>query len=407
MLPIVKGLSLHDKQEGIIIKVINIKFIYIIHGVSMSKLLVYIKIMINFILIILLVLIGIFVVPRLIRFFMPFVIGWIIAMIANPLVRFLEKKVKIIRKFSSALIIIVVILAVLGAIYGVVAVGVRELRHLSSDIPNIYGNILSSFNELSEKLDVIYVKLPESLKLIIDNIKLSLSEYATNVMSNENIPTISTAGNFAKNIAEWLLGIIITILSAYFFIAERDNLVRDLKKIMPQMVLTNYNLVASNFKTAVGGYFKAQFKIMLIIVGILFLGFEILRVDYSFLLALGIAFLDFLPFFGTGLILWPWAVIDFLLGNYFRAISLVVIYLICQVVKQVLQPKMVGDSIGISPLATLVFMYIGYRFMGVLGMIIGIPIGMVIINFYRIGMFDTIIRGLKIIIEDLNNFRKF
>lgn len=373
----------------------------------MRDFLVYLKIIINFILIILLLLIGIFIVPRLIRFFMPFVIGWFIAMIANPLVRFLEKKVKIIRKFGSALIIIAVILAIVGSMYGIIAIAVKEIRHLSNDIPNIYGNIQNSLTELSDKLDVIYVKLPEGMRVLIDNIKLSFSDYSSNFMSKENIPTFSAAGDLAKNVAEWLLGIIVTILSAYFFIAERDNLVRDLKKIMPQIVITNYNLIASNFKTAFGGYFKAQFKIMLIIIGILFLGFEILRVDYSFLLALGIAFLDFLPFFGTGLVLWPWAVIDFLLGNYFRAISLVVIYLVCQIVKQVLQPKMVGDSIGISPLATLIFMFIGYRFMGVLGMIIGIPIGMVIINFYRIGMFNSIIRGIKIIMHDLNNFRKF
>lgn len=68
---------------------------------------------------------------------------------------------------------------------------------------------------------------------------------------------------------------------------------------------------------------------------------------------------------------------------------------------------MVGDSIGISPFATLIFMFIGYRISGVFGMIIGIPIGMVLINFYRIGMFERIIRGFKIIISDINEFRKY
>ncbi|MDF2845813.1 MAG: hypothetical protein K0R00_4239, partial [Herbinix sp.] len=117
--------------------------------------------------------------------------------------------------------------------------------------------------------------------------------------------------------------------------------------------------------------------------------------------------LDLLPVFGTGAILWPWAIMDMLSGNYFRAIGLVVIYLICQIVKQVLQPKMVGDSIGLHPLATLIFMYIGYRFYGILGIIIGIPVGMVLVNLYRIGVFERIIRGFKIIAQDLNDFRKF
>ena len=68
---------------------------------------------------------------------------------------------------------------------------------------------------------------------------------------------------------------------------------------------------------------------------------------------------------------------------------------------------MLGDSIGISLLSILVFLYIGYRLYGVIGMIIGVPLGMVVVNLYRIGMFDRLIRGFKIIIHDLNEFRKF
>ena len=146
---------------------------------------------------------------------------------------------------------------------------------------------------------------------------------------------------------------------------------------------------------------------MLVLIVIMFIGFEILNIGYSFLIGLGIAFLDVLPVFGTGAVLWPWALLDMISGNYFRAVGLVIIYLVCQVVKQILQPKMVGDSIGVSPLATLIFMYIGYRFQGVIGMILGIPVGMVIVNLYRIGMFDRIIKGFEIIIHDFNEFRKF
>ena len=84
-----------------------------------------------------------------------------------------------------------------------------------------------------------------------------------------------------------------------------------------------------------------------------------------------------------------------------------IIYLICQIIKQVIQPKMVGDSVGISPLSTLVFMYIGYQLYSIIGMIIAIPIGMVIVNLYRAGMFDRLIKGVKIIVHDINEFRKF
>jgi len=371
-----------------------------------SKLLTYIKILLNLIFIILLGFFTFFVLPKILRFFTPFVIGWIVAMIANPLVRFLENKVKILRKHSSAIIIVVVIAAIVAAIYAVISFIVRETTQLMKELPMILEQTEKQMNEFSQKIQEMSGALPQNLQNIVDNMILSIGN-SINKFITELDPSVGTAGAFAQGVAEGFLLIIVTVLSAYFFIVDRDKILGGLKKSLPESVINGFSVIYDNFKTAFGGYFKAQFKIMLVMIAIMFVGFEILNIGFSFLIALGIAFLDFLPVLGTGAILWPWALFDMIMGNYFRAIGLVVIYLICQVVKQILQPKMVGDSIGISPLATLVFMYIGYRFGGVLGIIIGIPIGMVIVNLYRLGMFDRIIRGFRIIIHDINEFRKF
>lgn len=372
----------------------------------MKNWIVYFKIALNLILFVLGILFLIFVVPPFIKFFMPFFIGWIISMIANPLVKFLENKVKIIRKHGSAIIIVAVILLIFGALSGIVYMIVKEAINLMQDLPNIYKSLEQQFQQLSTNLSGIYNVLPSSVQVFVDKLGSSFSEYGASLSETSPI-TISMAGNLAKDVVEGFLMTIITILAAYFFTAERDNIVREVKKKMPNTVVEYYHLVANNFKTAVGGYFKAQFKIMLIIILIIFIGFELLQIDYSFLLAIIIAFLDFLPFLGTGAVFWPWALIDIIVGDYSQAIFLMIIYLICQIVKQVLQPKMVGDSIGLNPLATLIFMFIGYRFLNVFGMIIGIPIGMVVVSLCKMGIFDTIIKGLSIIIHDINEFRKF
>lgn len=373
----------------------------------MNKGIIYVKIALNFILFILGIVLAIVFLPKLLRFFMPFVIGGVISMIANPLVRFLEKKVKIVRKHSSALIIIVAIGVIVGGLYGIIAVIIRETSYLMKDMSHIINNIEQVFESASLRLNYIYELMPEPIQNMLDKIVAEISGYGSNAMDMEDTPIFQEASNVVSNMADILLKSIITVLSAYFFIAERENIGKRVRYLVPKSILEGYHLIAYNFKTAVGGYFKAQFKIMLVLVGIIFIGLEVLKVDYSFLLAILIAFLDFLPFFGTGLIIWPWALMDFIVGNYVRAIGFVVIYLICQIVKQVLQPKMVGASIGISPLSTLIFMFVGYQLMGVLGMILGIPIGMVLVNFYRIGMFDRLLRGLQIVIHDLNEFRKF
>lgn len=368
---------------------------------------IYKRILVNFLITIIGALLVILFLGRVLRFFLPFVIGFFIALIANPMVRFLEKKVKIKRKYGSAVIIVLVLAAVVGILYLLCYILLKELFDLVGDIPSLLDAAQELIDELSGKFYGVYERLPETVQTVIGSVYESLEKGMNSAMSDFKMPSISKAGNYVGSIVEGILIAIITIIAAYFFIADRDKLVALIKKITPETMQEYYRLVMNNIRSAVGGYFKAQFKIMLIIIVILFVGFEILGVDYSFLLALLIAFLDLLPVLGTGTVIGPWVVVDVLMGRYVEAIVLVVLYLVCQLTKQLLQPKMVGDSIGMDPLATLLFMFVGYRIGGILGMIIGIPVGMVLVNFYRIGIFDRLIRGFKIIANSINEYRKY
>lgn len=373
----------------------------------MKKAGLYLRIGITLLIALLILLICIFIVPKVIRFFLPFIVGWIIAMIANPLVRFMEKKIKIVRKHSSAIIIIVVLAAVIGLIYAAGTFLFRELVQFLGDLPHIYSTLSVKFEIIGDKLSGIISMIPNSNSNLLDSVMNSIGTGISNFMANYELPTVSDAGDFAKNIADGIFSAIIILISAYFFIADRDKIVAIWRKTTPASVLDKFDMVVINFKKAIGGYFRAQFKLMIIVFAILWLGFAILRVNYSVLLALLVAFIDLLPFFGTGLVLGPWVVYDLIIGQYGNAAFLAVMYILCQVIKQVLQPKMVGDSIGISPLSTLFFMFIGYRLGGLGGLIIGIPVGMVLVNFYRSGLFDNIIRGCRILLHDLAEFIKF
>ena len=374
----------------------------------MKKYQIYLKILLNLIIFVLGVLCLFLVVPKVLTFFAPFVIGWIIAMIANPLVRFMEKRIKIVRKHSSAIIIILVILAVVGVIYGLAYLLITQISSLVSDLPDMLLSVEQLFDNASERLMKIYEVLPISVQGLIDGAIQGIQKAMSGVISNIGANDLGgLAGTVAKNVVDFALKAVITILSAYFFIKEREELATVVKNSVPESIVRNYNIIVDNFKMAFGGYFKAQFKIMAILTVILFIGLEFMKVDYSFLFAFLIALLDFLPFFGAGAVLWPWAVIELFAGNIPRAICIMVIYLICQIVRQVLQPKMVGDSIGISPFGTLVFMFIGWQLYGAIGMILGIPIGMVVVKFYRLGMFDNMIKGFRLLIHDINEFRKF
>ena len=365
------------------------------------------KILLEYLIAFLWVLGLIFVLPKALGFFMPFVIGWIIAMIANPLVRLLERKVKIARKHSSVLITIVVLGAVILAIYCIASVLLRQAVSLMADLPIIIEEVQVQLNLLAQDMQGLYHMLPLDMKSTFSDLGAKIVEVITNFLSSISTSSLDGAGSIVKNVADFFFLAIITILSAYFFIAERESVVRFGRMLIPSSMAVNFNLIKENFTKALGGYFKAQFKIMFIIVGILVIGFWILDVKYACLLAIGVAMLDFLPVFGTGTVIFPWAFYKLITGAFYDALCLIIIYLVCQLARQLLQPKMVGDSVGLSPLTSLVFLFIGYRVKGIIGMIVGIPTGMVLISLYRAGLFDSLIRGAKILGHDISEYLKY
>ncbi len=195
-------------------------------------------------------------------------------------------------------------------------------------------------------------------------------------------------------------------LATYFFIADRDRLTEMLTRNIPKSFQEKTMQMYGHILKAVGGYFKAQFKIMGVIYVVITIGLMLLRVNYAWLIGFGIAFLDMLPLFGTGTVLWPWAVIKFFSGSYATALGMAVLYVVALLVHQLIQPKLIGSSVGMNTFATLFFMYIGYQASGVFGMIVAIPVGMLLINFYQAGAFDTVLWCLREIINDFNEFRK-
>lgn len=370
---------------------------------SMKK---YVKAILN-LAIALVILIGVvWLVPRGIVFFMPFIIGWIIALIAGPVVRFLEKKLKIRRKAGSAFVIIAVIGLVVLAGYLIVSNLVRELAGFVNDLPQMWDSLQEDFDAIAKNLSVIYDKLPVNIQNTIDNITASASDIAGDFIGKLSSPTIAAVGNFAKQLPTFIIGLIMCLLSSYLFVAEKEQIAQGMKKYMPEGLLYRLGLMKRSLVKAVGGYFKAQIKIEIWIYLLLLIGFLILGVDYAPLIALGIAILDFLPFFGTGTAMVPWAIVKFLSADYIMTIALLVIWGISQLVRQIIQPKIVGDSVGVPPLPTLFLLYIGYMVGGVLGMIVAVPIGIILFTMYEEGAFDTTKNSIKILSAGLNHFRR-
>lgn len=343
--------------------------------------------------------------PRVLGFFIPFVIGWMIALIANPLVRFLEKRLKIVRKHGSMLIIAGVLALIISLLYFVLGKAYVEIREFIGDLPALYDRAAAEIRGAVQNGNRMFEFLPDEFRTAVMQFTENIGTYVGDLVSKAAAPTVEIAGNVAKGIPNVLVNTVITILSSYLFIAEQDKILAWMRRYAPKFVLRYAEYLKKDARGVIGGYFLAQFRIMFVVAGILAVGFLFLKVKYGLLLAVLISMLDFLPVFGTGTALFPWAAVKLFTGEYTYAAGLLILYVVTQVSRQLIQPKIVGDSMGLPPLLTLFLLYLGFKVKGIAGMILAVPIGLIFINFYKYGAFDSLIENVKLLIRELNAFR--
>lgn len=352
------------------------------------------------------ILIVIFLGPRLLHFFMPFVVGWILALLANPLVRFLENRLKLVRRHGSILIIILALAIVIGLLYGTGILLYREIGKFIADVPDIYRSVLVEIEEALKNSRKLAEYFPQNLQAPILAFSDNMDGMLGKMVSRAAEPTVEIAGSVAKSIPNILVNTVIVILSSYMFLAERETIMIWLREHLPGFVFRYIDYLKKDIRGMLGGYIMAQLRIMIVVAIILAAGFMLLGVRHGIFLALITAFLDFLPIFGTGTVLFPWALVKLFAGEYTYAAGLVIIYVLTQVVRQVVQPKIVGDLMGVSPLMTLFLLYLGFKVKGLAGMILAVPVGLIFINFYKYGAFDSMIRNFKMLLEEIDRFRQ-
>ena len=348
----------------------------------------------------------IFLGPRLLHFFMPFVVGWILALLANPLVRFLERRVKLVRRHGSMLIIIAALAIVIGLFYGAGLLVYREMGSFLADAPEIYQSVIAEIENALQNGRKLAEYFPQNLQPPLLAFSDNLDGLFGKLVSRAAEPTVQIAGHVAKSIPNLLVNMVIIILSSYLFLADRESIMRWLKEHLPAFVFRYIEYMKRDAKGLIGGYFLAQFRIMCVVALILAAGFLVLGVRYGVLLAFLTAILDFLPIFGTGTVLFPWAVVKLFAGEYAYATGLILLYILTQVVRQIIQPKIVGESMGLPPLMTLFLLYLGFKLRGLTGMILAVPVGLVFINFYKYGAFDSMIRNFSMLMESIQKFRR-
>ena len=263
-----------------------------------------------------------------------------------------------------AFCLLVVLALLLGAFV------LKELRVLAGVLPNLEQTALSGIALVKNWSFTLSSHAPESLQpLLRENLGEMFSD-STAMLGKFSEFLLSSAGNLLSHVPDSALSLGTGILSAFLISAKLPRIRRQILHRISRERLRELQAVGRRIKTALGGWFLAQAKLMGITLMILLPGFLLLRIPNGPIWAIGVCLVDAFPVLGTGTVLLPWSLISFLEGNTPLAIGLLGIYATITLTRSLLEPKLVGSHLGLDPLATLAALYIGYRLWGITGMII-------------------------------------
>lgn len=328
-----------------------------------------VKFFINFTIIVLGVYFGFRIILPLI---FPFVIAYILSWIVRPVTEFLHNKLKLPRLLAGSASLLLLFIILSTVIFYLGNILIKQSFNFIRNIPAYLSILAGKLDDICSNCDKFFGLAAGSVRATVDEYMLKIvDKVKTNI-----IPDLTTRTfQFAISAVGFIGILLIIFISAALIIKEMPELK---SKYRHTDIYRDISKVTTRLADAGIAYFRTQLIIMVMIAFCIVTGLVLIKNEYALLLGLGIALLDALPVLGSGMILVPWSIIRLLNGNIYAAAILITTYLVCQIIREVLEPKLIGNKIGIKPLYTLISMYIGLRLFGVAGFILG-PIGLIII----------------------------
>lgn len=296
------------------------------------------------------------------------ILAFLTALMLEPIVNLLITRYRFKRIYSVTVtfVIFLVFLFILG--YVLVNVIINQLITVVKNIPFYISNInTDEIIATFEKLENYFEDLPSEVISSINNALYSLQDLV--IVLAKNI-TEGTFG-FVSSIPELLLELIVYLVAAFLFMNEVPDIKRKLKEILEDSTIEKVKIVTTQLKKIFVGFFKAQLVLSGVTFIITYIGLWILDVNYLIVLSLLIVLVDLLPILGTGSFIVPWAVFVLINGNTKLGIGLLILFVLITVIRKIIEPKVYSTSFGISALASLISMYLGFKIIGIVGLLVG------------------------------------
>ena len=300
----------------------------------------------------------------------PFLLGALLALAAEPMVGFLCRRLHMPRVVSTAISVSMAFCFLALLLLMLCAFALRQLKNLAGILPDLETAARTGLALVQTRLLDLAARAPKGIRpLLEDNVRTLLAD-SGNLLGKLTAWLLGLAGSILAHVPDSALGLGTAILSAFLISAKlpriRVWLLRRISKEQLRTLLEN----AGRMRNVLGHWLLAQSKLMSITFAIVAAGLTLLRIPSPLLWALLVALVDALPILGTGTVLVPWSVVNFLQGDTPRALGILGIYITAALTRSMLEPKLLGQHLGLDPLVTLVALYIGYRLWGVGGMIL-------------------------------------
>jgi sporulation integral membrane protein YtvI len=331
----------------------------------------------------------------------PFIFGWVIAYLLNPLVNVLQRRARFPRWLAVTFSMLIFFSAAATCITLLVANIVVEIGSLSEKLQGLinqwaetYNNFINSseFQSLVSWVNDFYDKNPQYQDTINKNLTSTAGTLAG--FSKASISYILSAiVKLLTSLPNIATLTIIALLATFFISKDWYKIITRYSGIFSEAILKVTKLIRTDLQKALFGYFRAQLILVSLTALTVIVGLLILRVDYAITIGLLTGLADLMPYLGTGAVMVPWILyVFFAQGNIYLGIGLSILYGVILVARQIMEPKVLASSVGLDPLATLIALFVGLKLFGLVGLIIG-PVTLVILSaFYRARIFHDIAR---------------
>lgn len=333
----------------------------------------------------------------------PILFAYILALLFQPLVLWFEKRLK----FPKIPAIVITVACFLTFCTGALFLAITELYQgtifLADKIPSHYQQFVlyleNMFNThvlpMYEKVLSYIDSLDQGYQETVKNYIATISDLIASGGANFLQVAISNIPMFIAAIPSSVTNIVFILIASCMISYEMDRFHSFFKRAFPAHIQSIQNKIASHFKLAVVGYFRAQLILVFTTACIILIGLLILQVEHALTIVLFAAIADIIPYVGTGIIFIPWIIFSFITGNYTLTIGLSILYGFVVILRQVLEPKVLSSSIGIHPLVMLIGMFIGLKVLGFIGIFLS-PILLVLIKgLMETGAFHLLFKYIK------------